>query len=36
MTPLLVILPCWLFAIGIELLIVGFFFNVAKNKEDKR
>lgn len=31
-----VIIPCWLFAIGIELLVVGFFFNLARNKDEDR
>lgn len=30
---LLVILPCWGLAIGIELLVVGFFINLVKDKE---
>lgn len=33
---LAVILPCWSAAIGLELLVVGFFYNLAKHKEDKR
>ena len=33
---LAVILPCWSAAIGLELLVVGFFYNLAKHKEDER
>jgi len=30
---LVVILPCWSAAIGLELLVVGFFYNLAKDKK---